>query len=87
MFVRWMNGTCIETPPQKIQGEDEPHVFNFFTDISANPDLTTIVSTFQSNIKSTLTGLTRYLSRWKKFRGVWKVDKVIIFEIFIVLFI
>ena len=27
-------------------------------------------------MKNTLTSLTRYLTKWKKYRGVWKVDKV-----------
>ena len=71
-----MNGTCIETPPQKIPGEDEPYVFSFFTDISTNPEVIELVQTIQSNMKSTLTCLTRYLTRWKKYRGIWKVDKV-----------
>jgi len=34
-----MNGTCIECPPQKIDGEDEPYVFSFFTDISVDPEV------------------------------------------------
>jgi DNA polymerase II small subunit/DNA polymerase delta subunit B len=71
-----MNGTCIETPPQKIPGEDEPFIFSFFSDISANQDVVGLVQTVQANMKNTLTTLTRYLTRWKKYRGVWKVDKV-----------
>ncbi|XP_064619187.1 dynein axonemal heavy chain 10-like isoform X2 [Lineus longissimus] len=74
-FLRWMNGTCIETPPQKIEGEDEPFMFTFFTDISANPDVIDLVQTIQTNMKNTLTTLTRYLNRWKKYRLVWKQDK------------
>jgi hypothetical protein len=75
-FVRWMNGTCIETPPQKIEGEDEPYVFTFFTDISTNPEVIDVVQTIQTSMKNTLTTLTRYLNRWKKYRLVWKQDKV-----------
>ncbi len=76
MFLRWMNGTCIETPPQKIPGEDEPYLFSFFTDISANSEVIELVQTIQNNMKATLTSLTRYLTRWKKYRHIWKVDKV-----------
>ncbi|ELU10552.1 hypothetical protein CAPTEDRAFT_221643 [Capitella teleta] len=75
LFYRWMNGTCIETPPQKIPGEDEPCIFSFFSDISANQEVISLVQTVQANMKNTLTTLTRYLTRWKKYRGVWKVDK------------
>ena len=74
-----MNGTCIETPPQKIPGEDEPYIFSFFQDISVNPDIIEMVQTAQGSMKNTLTNLTRYLTRWKKYRPIWKVDKVIFF--------
>lgn len=36
-FCRWMEGTCIETPPKDVPGQDEPYVFTFFDDISDNP--------------------------------------------------
>lgn len=75
LFVRWMQGTCIETAPQKMEGEDEPYVFCFFTDISANPEIIDYVQTIQTDIKNTLTNMTRYLNRWKKYRSIWKVDK------------
>ena len=75
-FIRWMNGSCIETPPQKMPNEDEPYLFTFFNDVSANPDIIILVQTIQNNMKNTLTALTRYLTRWKKFRGIWKADKV-----------
>lgn len=71
-----MQGTCIETAPQKMEGEDEPYVFCFFTDISANPEIIDYVQTIQTDIKNTLTNMTRYLNRWKKYRSIWKVDKV-----------
>ncbi len=75
LFLRWMHGTCIETPPQKIPTEDEPYLFTFFSDISNNPEVIELVQTVQANIKNSLTCLTRYLIRWKKYRTIWKVDK------------
>jgi dynein heavy chain len=71
-----MNGTCIETAPQKVEGEDELFVFSFFSDISANPEIIEMVQTITNNIKNTLTTLTRYLNRWKKYRNIWKSEKV-----------
>lgn len=72
-----MHGTCIECPPQKIEGDDEPYVFSFFSDISVDPEIIELVQHIQSNIKTTLTQLTtKYLQRWKKFRHVWVSDKV-----------
>lgn len=73
-----MHGTCIECPPQKVDGEDEPYVFSFFTDISVDPDVIELVQHIQTNIKNTLTSLTKYLQRWKKFRQIWISDKVCI---------
>ena len=80
LFVRWMNGTCIETPPQKVEKEDELFVFSFFSDISVNPVVIDYVQTIQNNIKSTLTNMTRYLNRWKKYKSIWKVDKVSLYN-------
>jgi dynein heavy chain, axonemal len=38
LFVRWMDGTCIETPDQKLANEDEEvSSFNFYNDIQRNP--------------------------------------------------
>lgn len=71
-----MHGTCLETPPQKIPMEDEPVIFSFFSDISANTEVIGLVQVIQSNIKNTLTSMTHHLTRWKRFRGIWKVDKV-----------
>ncbi|XP_076453104.1 dynein axonemal heavy chain 10-like [Babylonia areolata] len=75
LFVRWMNGSCKESPPQKVEGEDELFVFTFFTDISANQEIIELVQTITANIKNTLTTLTRYLNRWKKYRSIWKSEK------------
>ena len=34
-FVRWMDGTCLETPQQRGATEDdEPFVFSFYWDVS-----------------------------------------------------
>jgi dynein heavy chain, axonemal len=38
LFIRWMDGTCIETPEQHIAGEDEEvFSFNFYNDVQMNP--------------------------------------------------
>ncbi|XP_064612357.1 LOW QUALITY PROTEIN: dynein axonemal heavy chain 10-like [Liolophura sinensis] len=75
LFVRWLSGSCIEALPQKVDGEDEPFVFSFFMDLSANQDIIELVQMIQVNMKNTLTNLQRYLNRWKKYRSIWKVDK------------
>ncbi|KAL5017096.1 hypothetical protein ScPMuIL_006685 [Solemya velum] len=80
LFIRWLNGSCIEALPQKVEGEDEPFIFSFFSDISASPEIIELVQSIQTNIKNTLMLLTRYLYRWKKYRSIWKVDKQAIAE-------
>ncbi|CAH3028713.1 unnamed protein product, partial [Porites evermanni] len=75
MFVRWMNGTCIETPPQHAEGEDEPVVFSFFTDISANPAIIDLVTALSKSVQNTLGMLNKYLTRWRRYRLLWKLDK------------
>ena len=76
MFVRWMNGTCIETPPQHAEGEDEPVVFSFFTDMSANPAIIDLVTALSKSVQNTLGMLNKYLTRWRRYRLLWKLDKV-----------
>ena len=71
-----MHGTCIETPPQHAEGEDEPVVFSFFTDISANPAIIDLVTTLSKSVQNTLGMLNKYLTRWRRYRLLWKLDKV-----------
>ena len=80
MFVRWMNGTCIETPPQHAEGEDEPVVFSFFTDISANPAVIDLVTALSKSVQNTLGMLNKYLTRWRRYRLLWKLDKVGVYQ-------
>ncbi|XP_041455872.1 dynein heavy chain 10, axonemal-like [Lytechinus variegatus] len=83
-FVRWMHGTCIETPPQNVDGEDEPYIFSFFSDISADPAVIELVQTSSTSMQKSLTNLTKYLNRWKRYRPLWKLDKTIMLEKFAV---
>ncbi|XP_059165934.1 dynein axonemal heavy chain 10-like isoform X2 [Physella acuta] len=74
-FIRWKNGSCIECPPQKVEGEDELFVFSFFLDIAMDQNIIDLIQKIQNDIKGSLTNVRRYLTRWKKYRSVWKVDK------------
>ena len=60
-FMRWMDGTCVETPEQKGHSEDdEPMLYTFYLDVAANP--TVIKSTLQltQSIQKVINGITRY---------------------------
>uniref|UniRef100_A0A2C9JWZ0 AAA+ ATPase domain-containing protein n=1 Tax=Biomphalaria glabrata TaxID=6526 RepID=A0A2C9JWZ0_BIOGL len=75
LFVRWLNGSCLECSPQKVEGEDELFVFSFFTDLAMNQEIIELIQKVQNDMKGTLTDLRRYLTKWKKYKNVWKVDK------------
>ncbi|XP_071945421.1 dynein axonemal heavy chain 10-like [Antedon mediterranea] len=81
-FIRWMNGTCIETPPQIVDGEDEPFVFSFSRDIGVDPNILELVMNISSNMQKTLTSINKYLSRWKRYRPLWKLEKTIMLDKF-----
>ena len=66
----------MEAPAQKLDGENEPVVFSYFPDISTNPDVVELVMQTQNRVRAAISGLTRYLMRWKRFRTIWKSDKV-----------
>lgn len=72
-----MNGTCVETAPQKAEGEDEPVVFSFFSDISLTPSVIDLCITIPKTIQTSLGGVNKYLARWKRYRLLWSRDKVI----------
>lgn len=75
-FVRWQNGTCIMTPPQKISEDEDPVVFSFHSDVVGNQSIIGAISQLNSAITRTFTNLTKWLDTWKKYRPLWKVDKV-----------
>lgn len=75
MFVRWMNGSCIDTPPIKILGEDEPYIHSYYTEVVLNPDLIQLGQALSSNVKEVITSITNYVSRFKKYRHLWKSEK------------
>ena len=76
LFVRWMHGTCIETPPQKAEGEDEPVIFSFFTDFSITPSVLDLFLSISKLVQTSLGGVNKYVSRWKRYRLLWSRDKV-----------
>ena len=75
-FHRWMNGTCIITPPQKISDEEEPYIFSFHSDLVNNQSVIALVNNVNSNINKTFASLHKWIDTWKKYKPLWKVDKV-----------
>ncbi|XP_072207474.1 dynein axonemal heavy chain 10 [Excalfactoria chinensis] len=73
-FVRWMHGTCIECPPQRVT-EDEVITFSFYSDISQNPLITEQAALVTQNVHGVLTSLRTYLNHWERYCFLWTVDK------------
>ncbi|GCC39259.1 hypothetical protein chiPu_0022938, partial [Chiloscyllium punctatum] len=82
LFVRWMHGSCIECSPQYIEGDDEPIIFSFYSDISQYPQIIDQAVSTSQNLQKLLGSLSKYLNRWKKYRSLWKMDKSIVVEKF-----
>ncbi|XP_055461995.1 dynein axonemal heavy chain 10 [Psammomys obesus] len=80
-FVRWMNGSCIECPPQKGQ-EEEVVIVSFYNDISLNSQIMDQAVMIPQNIHRHLVNLMKYLQKWKRYRPLWKLDKSIVMEKF-----
>ncbi|NXI97836.1 DYH10 protein, partial [Psophia crepitans] len=78
-FVRWMHGTCIECPPQHVT-EDEVITFSFYSDISQNPLIVEQAVLIARNVHKLLASLSQYLSQWKRYHLLWKLDKNIVME-------
>ncbi|XP_076363131.1 dynein heavy chain at 89D isoform X2 [Tachypleus tridentatus] len=82
LFIRWMDGTCLETLPQKVEGQDEPYVFSFFMDISLHPSINELCLTLQWTAQNLLLSVHGSLEIWRKFRSLWNYDKHAICEKF-----
>ena len=60
-FVRWMSGTCIETPEVRgASDDDEPFVHTFFTDVAQNPQIVKTMLTLTHSTQKVIFGITRW---------------------------
>lgn len=73
-----MDGSCIETPPQAISEDDEPVTFSFHTDISANPQVIKTALIINQSIHRSFSSIGKFLEGWKRYKLLWKLDKVLI---------
>ncbi|KAJ1617773.1 dynein heavy chain, N-terminal region 1-domain-containing protein [Pavlovales sp. CCMP2436] len=62
-FVRWMDGTCIETPPQTVSEDEDAVVFSFYTDVVANPEVIRLMMTLTSKIQQVFGRINKYLRK------------------------
>ena len=74
-FVRWMDGTCIETPPQFASEDEDPVVFSFFSDLERSPDVALLTLTVTRAIEKTFGRVNKQLDQYRRYDQLWKVDK------------
>lgn len=79
-----MRGTCIECPPQRVDGEDEPLILSFYNDVCQLPQVNEFAVTISQNTQRLLGSVTCHLNRWRHYRTLWKLDKAIMLEKFAV---
>ncbi|XP_077600352.1 dynein axonemal heavy chain 10-like [Stigmatopora nigra] len=80
-FVRWMNGTCIECPPQHVGGDDTV-TFSFFEDICQHPQINETALAVSQNIQQLMLSVEQYLTHWKQYQPLWEKDNATICEKF-----
>jgi dynein heavy chain len=83
MFIRWLNGSCILTPPQKVEDEEHPLLFTFHSDVAANPTIIMSINSISASVNKSFTEVHRWIDVWRKYRPLWKVDKVVTLEKFV----
>ncbi|TNN52944.1 Dynein heavy chain 10, axonemal [Liparis tanakae] len=82
LFVRWMHGTCIECPPQRVGGEDEVVIFSFYTDVWQHPQINESAMAVSQNIHRLFQSVEQYLLHWKHYRSLWEKNKTVVNERF-----
>eukprot|EP00965_Chrysotila_dentata_P031695 1057292-Pleurochrysis_carterae.AAC.1 len=74
-FVRWMHGSCLETPPQPVGDDEETVSFVFYTDVVVVPEVAALVGTITRSIKRTFGRVNKQLDAYRKYDQLWKVDR------------
>lgn len=77
-----MHETCIECPPQQVDGEDEIVTFTFLSDVLQNPQINESASTTSKNIQQLFLSLEQHLPHWRCYRFLWEQNKFIVNERF-----
>ncbi|XP_061623123.1 dynein axonemal heavy chain 10-like [Phyllopteryx taeniolatus] len=80
-FVRWMNGTCIECPPQHVDGDDLV-TFSFFEEVCLHPQINESALAVSQSIQKLLLSVDQDLNHWKQYHALWERDKATVSERF-----
>lgn len=71
-----MNGTCRECQPVKAEGQDEAYLYTFYSDVASRPEMRELAQQIQYNVQKTIQSMKKYLVKFKKYKNLWKSDKV-----------
>lgn len=71
-----MNGTCIEAEPVRVPDKDELVVFSYFTDLINHSSILDYATVLHETIREGITVLLKHAHWWKKYRALWKMQKV-----------
>ncbi|KAM3610556.1 uncharacterized protein V6R79_005609 [Siganus canaliculatus] len=81
-FVRWKHGSCIECPPQYVDGEDDWFTFTFYSDIWPQHQINESAMTLSQNTQRLLLSVDRCLKHWKRYQSLWEKSITITNESF-----
>lgn len=81
-FPRWMHGTCLECPQQRIPDSDKTHQFTMFEDLAQVQQIIDMYLKLQETARRVIDEVQKYLLIWKKHKNLWTYDKVITCEKF-----
>lgn len=70
-----MHGTCIQCPPQQVDGEEELITFSFCSDLWQHPQINESAHTVSQTIQELLCSVDQYLKCWKYYRPLWERNK------------
>eukprot|EP00595_Chromulina_sp_UTEXLB2642_P003388 CAMPEP_0196766870 /NCGR_PEP_ID=MMETSP1095-20130614/32088_1 /TAXON_ID=96789 ORGANISM="Chromulina nebulosa, Strain UTEXLB2642" /NCGR_SAMPLE_ID=MMETSP1095 /ASSEMBLY_ACC=CAM_ASM_000446 /LENGTH=154 /DNA_ID=CAMNT_0042131609 /DNA_START=184 /DNA_END=649 /DNA_ORIENTATION=+ len=69
VFIRWMNGTCILTPPQ-FKEDEEVFEFSYYDDVEKNPEIVKLIYTLTNQTGKVYSTANKYLDGWRRYDRV-----------------
>ncbi|XP_026670097.1 dynein heavy chain 10, axonemal [Ceratina calcarata] len=75
LFPRWLNGSCLESKPQRKRETDTYVSFTFFEDVMSIQEVNDIILMVQRSAHKIALECWHYLHRWKKYSNLWSFDK------------
>jgi dynein heavy chain len=80
-FIRWLDGTCEEAGPVRIDDENS-YIFHFYHDIASDRQVVQLVMELSKIINRSGDNMRRYLYQWNAYEKLWKLNKAVVLEKF-----